>query len=134
MKKALVSIVAALAFSSTAFAGGNYKVEAKTPTDAKKGTASVVRIHIEGTNGFSLNTEYPMKLDIVAPAGVKVDKTTLTRVDAAKFTATGGDFDIKFTSSDAGKKAFTGEIKFAVYKDKDMAPVAEKLSFSFDVK
>jgi hypothetical protein len=106
MKMALASIFVVLALSSTAFAGDKNKLEVKTPTDAKKGQPAVALVHIEGTSGFVLNTEYPVKLVITPP----------------------------FTSSDAGQKAFTGELKFAVATAKDSVPVAETLSFTVDVK
>lgn len=136
MKKTLASIIAVLALSSTAFAAANYKVEAKTPTGAKKGTPTAVRIHIEGASGSTVNTDYPIKIVITPPAGVTLTKSTLTQADAAALKKTGADFDITFTSADAGAKAFTGEVKFATVSadGKNSAPATEKLSFSVDVK
>ncbi|WP_225414428.1 hypothetical protein [Stigmatella hybrida] len=135
MKNAFASIVvAALALSSTAFAAGNYKVDVKTPTDAKKGAPAYVMIHIEGTNGFGMNIDYPVQLTITPPAGVTVEKTTQTKADAQKFTKAGLDFIVKITSADAGQKDFTGTLKFAVTDNKNMAPVAEKISFTVTVK
>lgn len=136
MKKTLASIVAVLALSSTAFAAGNYKVEVKTPTGAKKASPSVARVHIEGTGGYVINTDYPVKLVLTPPAGVKVDKSTQTQADAKTLKKDGADFDVTITPSDAGAKTFTGEIKFAVVSadGKSSAPVTEKINFSVDVK
>jgi hypothetical protein len=134
MKKMFASIVAVLALTSTAFAGNpNYKVDVKAPS-AKKGEKATAKLHVEGTGKYHLNLEYPTKLTITAPAGVKLEKDKLTKAEAAKFAKEGADFDIAFTSADAGKKSFTGELKFAYCADTDCNPVTEKVAFDVDVK
>jgi hypothetical protein len=134
MKRALATIAAVLALSSTAFAAGNYKVTVTPPTAVKKGEKAVAKVHIEGTNGFSVNTEYPMKLTVTPPAGVKVEKAAQTKADAVVLKPAGADFAIVFTSSETGRKGFAGELKFAVSTDKDMAPATEKIAFDVEVK
>ena len=134
MKKAFASIVAVLALTSTAFAANEYKLDVKAPS-AKKGEKAVAKLHIEGTGDFHVNQEYPVKISVTAPAGVTLTKATLKKEDAVKFEEKGADFDIAFTSTDSGKKDFTGEAKFAVCKGKEACkPVTEKLAFSVDVK
>jgi hypothetical protein len=133
MKKTLASIAAVLTLSSTAFAGTNDKFTVTPPSSVKKGQPAVALVHVQGTNGFDLNLDYPVKLTITPPAGVQLVKTTLTKADARTFTKGGADFEIKFTSTDAGKKDFNGELKFAVSTDKDMSPVTEKIAFSVTV-
>jgi hypothetical protein len=91
-------------------------------------------VHIEGTSGMVLSMDYPSKLVITPPAGVQLTKSTLTQADAKKFAPDGADFEVQFTSSDAGKKAFTGEIKYAVAKGASTTPVTQQLSFTVDVK
>ena len=134
MKKAFASIVAVLALTSTAFAASEYKVDVKAPS-AKKGEKATAVLHVQGQGDFHVNEEYPVKLTITAPAGVKLEKATMKKEDAAKFGKDGADFNIAFTSSDTGKKDFTGDFKFAVCKGSEACkPVAEKVSFSVDVK
>jgi len=134
MKKVLTGIIAALAIAGTAFAAGNYKLDVKVPDSATKGKPAVVRVHVEGTNGSVVNVDYPVQLVITPPAGVQVAKATMTKADATKFATGGADFDVTFTSADAGPKAFTGELKFAVAKGKDTTPATEKVAFSVTVK
>jgi hypothetical protein len=67
MKKTFAIIVAALALSSTAFAGGNYKLDVKAPASAKKGEKATTMIHIEGTGKYHINDEYPTKLPKFKP-------------------------------------------------------------------
>ena len=139
MKKALVSILAVLALSSTALAGDNYKLDIKAPS-AKKGEKAKATLHVEGTGGFHVNTEYPFKLTLKAPAGVKLDKETFVggkdgkSADAAKWTKEGLDFDINFTSSDTGKKEITGDFKFAVCTADNCSPGSKAVAIDVDVK
>jgi len=134
MKKTFASIVAVLALSSTAFAGGNYKLDVKAPASAKKGEKATTIVHIEGTGKYHINEEYPTKLTITAPSGVKVEKATQTKADAKKFAKEGADFAIDFTSSETGKKSFTGELKFAWCATTDCNPATEKIAFDVEVK
>lgn len=134
MKKTFASIVAVLALSSTAFAGGNYKLDVKAPASVKKGEKATTTVHIEGTGKYHINQEYPTKLTITAPAGVKVEKATQTKADAKKFAEGGADFAVDFTASETGKKAFTGELKFAWCASTDCNPATEKVAFEVEVK
>ncbi|WPB74134.1 hypothetical protein KYC5002_34520 [Archangium violaceum] len=134
MNQALTTLVAVLALSSTAFAADTYKVVVTPPTSATKGKPAVVLVHIEGAGGAKVNLEYPTKLEITPPTGVTVAKSRLTAKDAKKFNKDGADFEISFTSSSAGVKTFTGEVKFAVATETNAVPVTEKLNFSVNVK
>lgn len=134
MTQALKTLVAVLALSSTAFAADTYKMVVTPPTSATKGQPAVAVVHIEGAGAFKLNLEYPMKLTITPPTEVSVTKTTFTKADATKLTKDGADFEIRFTSSSAGVKTFTGELKFAVATDTNTLPVTEKVTFSVTVK
>ena len=133
MKKALLSILAVLAISGTAIAGSNFKLDVKAPS-AKANEKATAKLHLEGTGGFHVNPEYPTKLTIKAPGGVTLEKDTLRKDDAVKFGKDGADFAINFTSSDTGKKSFTGTFKFAVCTDNECSPKTESLAFDVDVK
>jgi hypothetical protein len=134
MKKILASIVAVLAISSTAFAGGTFKVDVKAPASAKKGEKTAVPVELKGTGDYHFNVDYPVSIKLTAPAGVKLEKDTLKKEDAKSFKKEGATFEIAFTSADAGDKAFTGEAKFAVCTEKDCAPQTQKIDFKVAVK
>jgi hypothetical protein len=135
MKKVFASVAVALvALSSTAFAGGDFKFVVKAPASAKKGEKTTVPVHIEGKGAYHFNNEYPASIKITAPAGVKLEKDALKKEDAKKFAKDGADFELAFTSSDTGKKSFTGEAKFAVCTEKDCAPQTQAIKFDVDVK
>jgi hypothetical protein len=134
MKKIVASIVAVLALSSTAFAGGTFKLDVKAPASAKKGEKTTVPVEIKGTGDYHFNIDYPISIKVTAPAGVKLEKDTLKKEDAKAFKKEGANFELAFTSADAGKKSFTGEVKFAVCTEKDCAPQTQKIAFDVDVK
>jgi hypothetical protein len=134
MKRVFASVVAILALSSTAFAGGKYKFEVQAPVSAKKDEKAKTTLHFQGEGRFHVNVDYPVKLTITAPSGVKVEKATQTHKDAVKFEKEGADFAVEFTPSETGKKSFTGEMKFAVCTATECAPSFEKIAFDVDVK
>jgi len=133
MKKAFASVALTLALSSSAVAGGKYKFDLKAPTSAKKDAKTTTTLHFHGTAPYHVNVDYPVKLTITAPSGVKVEKATQTQKDAVKFEKEGADFAVEFTPSETGKKSFTGEMKFAVCTATECAPSYEKIAFDVDV-
>lgn len=133
MKRAIITVLAVLAISGTALAGGKFKADVKTPAARVNAKASV-SVHIEGASGYHFNIDYPARLTITAPSGVTVEKDKLTAKDAVKFAKDGADFAVNFTATTPGKKSFTGELKFAVCTENDCAPQTEKLAFDVDVK
>jgi hypothetical protein len=104
------------------------KIDAPAAQKAHKGTA---HIHITPGPGFHVNKEYPASARVVAPAGVTVDKD---KVPPSKVEEAALDFDIPYTPTEAGKKTFTGELKFAVCSSNSCDPKKEALSFTIDVK
>lgn len=60
------------------------------------------------------NVAYPASVTITAPAGVTLEKGTVSKTDAGvSWTEVGADFPINFTASTVGKKSFTGYAKFS---------------------
>src|SRR5690242_5365957 len=118
-------LVGPLAFADSSY---NVKVEAPPAQKAHKGTA---RIHITPGPGYHVNKEYPASAKVVAPAGVTVDKDKLPPSAVAE---TALDFEIPYTPNEAGKKTFTGELKFAVCSSNSCDPKKEALNFTIDVK
>jgi len=136
MKKllsAVALVIAATATLGTAVAGDLYDLNIKSPS-AKANERAVVKVSIAPKGAYHVNTEYPVKLTLTAPDGVKLDKEKQTKGDAKRFEKAGLDFEVGFTASGAGKKSFTGELKFAVCTDTDCKPSSEKVAFDVDVK
>lgn len=134
LRTALVSLGLASTFvAATAFADAAYTVKVEAPP-VKKAEKAKARIHITPGSGYHMNKDYPTSVTVAPPAGVTLEKPKLTAKDAAKFEEAGADFEVVFTAADAGKKDFTGEIKFAVCSANSCDPKKEKLAFSVEVK
>ena len=116
-----------LLVSGVALADPSYNLKIDAPS-AKKAQKAVVKIQITPGAGFHVNKDYPAKLKVEAPAGVKVDPTQQTITEQA------AEFDLPFTADATGKQTFTGELKFAVCSASSCDPKKEKLTFTVDVK
>jgi hypothetical protein len=120
-----------LLFGSTiAFADPAYTVTIDSP-DGAKGKKGVVKIRVTPAKKYHMNKDYPSTVKVVVPTGVTVDKDKLppTKVQEEAL-----DFEVAYTPSEAGKKMFTGELKFAVCTDTTCDPKKESLNFSVSVK
>jgi len=138
MKK-LVAAFAFLAFplvsaSAQQPAQQPYRLSIDAPP-AKKGQKAVAKIHITPGAGYHMNKEYPTSLTFNAlPAGVTVDKAKMTLKDAAKWEEAGGEFDVGYVASEAGKKTVSGDIRFAVCSATTCDPKRSTVSIEIDVK
>jgi hypothetical protein len=127
-----LSAVALLAGSALA-ADPSYTLKVDVPP-AKKGEKATARLHIVPGQGYHMNKDFPTALVLEAPAGLLLEKFKQGAKDAAKFEDAGADFNVVFTSVDAGKKVVTGDLKFAVCTATSCDPKREKVSFTIEVK
>ena len=99
--------------------GDGYTVVVAAPP-APVGAEAKAVVELRPKAPFHLNKEYPTEMDLTAPAGVDMPKTTFEhnddKSDAASWTDHLGTFQIAFTpkeKADAAKK-ITAVFKFAV--------------------
>lgn len=131
MRKCIV--IAILGWGGLARADAAYSLKVVAPP-ARKAHKSVAKIHIAPSAGYHMNKDYPTSVVAVdVPAGVLIEKVKLTGKDAVKLQEDGADFDLSFTSAEAGKKTITYEIKFAVCTQTTCDPKKEKLAFTVEV-
>ncbi len=123
-------LVAFLMVGGIAYADGSFNVKVDAPA-AQKAQKGVAKIHIAPGPGFHVNKEYPTSVTVVAPAGVSVEKP---KQPPTKLEEAGADFEVVYTPSEAGKKVFTGELKFAVCSANSCDPKKQPLNFTVDVK
>jgi hypothetical protein len=97
----------------------------EVPADTKAGAEATAKITVTPGQGFHVNTEYPIKLTLETPAGVKLDKTEFKAGghDGAKGDAVALDehqlvLAVKMTADKSGSYTINGSFKFAVC-DKD---------------
>jgi hypothetical protein len=117
-------------FSASAFADSSFTINVDAPA-AQKAHKGVAKIRVVPGAGYHVNRDYPHSVKVVVPAGVTVDKDKLppTKVDEAAL-----DFEVAYTANEAGKKTFTGEVKFAVCTANSCDPKKQALNFTVDVK
>jgi hypothetical protein len=111
-----------------------YTLTIDVPDGVKSGAKGVVNVTLVPRNGRKINQEFPTKLTVDAPAGVKVDKPKQKKGDATYFSEKKASFKVAFTSTAAGEKAFSGKFKFAVCTDATCDPKTEKLAFRVAVQ
>lgn len=137
MKKVLtVAALLLAATTGTAFAGDklfNIKIDGKSAKANAKGESTIV---ITPAAGYHVNQEFPLKLKLTAPGGVKLEKDVIAKGDkAAKLEEQKLGFTVAYTADSPGKKTITGELKFAVCKgEQECLPQKETVSIDVDVK
>jgi len=134
MKKAL-SIAALLvtAIAGTAFAADHYDLSIKAPA-AKAKEKATATVTVKAKGAMHVNVDYPTKLTLTAPEGVKLEKEKILGKEAAKFDKEELKFDVAFTTDSAGKKTINGELKFAVCDANTCNPKTEKISIEVEAK
>ena len=123
-------LISGLCISGTALADGSFKVQIDVFATAKS-HSGVAKVHITPGAGFHMNKEFPASLSVTPPAGVTVAQAKVkpTKVEESEL-----DFEVAYTPTQAGKKTFTGEIKFAVCSASSCDPKKQSLNFTVDVK
>jgi hypothetical protein len=122
------------ATTGTALADADYALTINAPS-AKASAKGVAKIKVQPKGKYHINQDFPTKLIMAAPSGVRLEKTTLTAKDAVKFEDDKAEFDVEFTSDSAGKKSFNGELRFAVCEGENACvPKSTPISFTVDVK
>jgi len=127
--------VAATMASGTTIADTDTFVVTVDAPAGKVGAESGFTVSVKAKTGWKLNAEFPTKLKIEPPAGVKVAKGTQKKADAVEFSEKkGASWKVQYTASAAGTKQFSGELRFAVCTDATCDPKKADLAFSVDVK
>lgn len=110
-----------------------YKLMLAAPPKVAKGAEATVTLEVVPKEGWKLNKEFPTKLTVVPPAGVKVKKAEQTVADAVAFADKSGKWSVEFQAESAGGKDFTGTIKFAVCTEQSCDPKKEQLAWKVAV-
>ena len=95
------------------------------------GKPSVAKLSLEARGGYHVNQEYPIRVDLKAPAGVKLTKPSLGRTDAAAFGEKSAEFALPF-SADPGAHALTATVDFAVCTAETCVP--DQRTVALDLK
>jgi hypothetical protein len=111
----------------------SYRITLAAPGKLGKGAQGTVSLEVVPKPGWKLNKEFPTKLTVNEPAGVKVQKKEQTVADAVAFAEKSGRWSVEFQADSAGDKAFTALFKFAVCTDTSCDPKKEQLAWNVAV-
>lgn len=96
----------------------------------KEGT---VELTLEARGGYHVNQDYPIRVDLSAPAGVKLGKASLGKPDAAKFNEQEARFQLPFSAS-AGAHDLTATVDFAVCTKETCVPDQRTVALAVQVR
>jgi hypothetical protein len=97
------------------------------------GAPAKLKLVLEARGGYHVNQDYPIKIDLKAPAAVKLTKASLGKADAAEFGEPAAKFDVAFTA-ESGAHELTADVDFAVCTPETCMPDQRKLAVSLHVK
>lgn len=110
-----------------------YLVQATLPESTAKGTAAFVTINVTPKTGWKINQEFPTKLTVQAPSGVKLEKESQGIKEAETFSEKIATFKVAFNPETAGPKAFAANFSFAVCTDATCDPKEATLAWTVAV-
>lgn len=96
----------------------------------KTGSATVT---VSGRNGWHVNEEAPITLNIKAPAGVAIAKANLSRTDLGESKPERARFDVHVTSEKVGTQKVQAEARFVMCQESACKPVKENVTLVLEV-
>src|SRR5262245_25922201 len=92
-----------------------------------------LKVVIEPRGGYHLNQDYPVRVDLKAPAAVKLAKPSLGKSDAASFGEKNAAFDVGFTA-DKGSHDLSATVDFAVCTAETCVPEQRTIAIALNVQ
>lgn len=111
-----------------------YIVKADVPADLASGAEAVVTINLLPKTGWKINQEFPTKLKIKAPEGIKLNGDSLSAAEAETFSEKQAVFKVSCSPEGAGAKEFAADFRFAVCTDATCDPKKAELAWTLNVK
>ncbi len=113
---------------------GSIKVD---KAEGKAGAEAAAKLELTPATGYHVATDYPIKLTLEAPAGVKLAKTELSaggrnkeQGDAATLTEQALAFAIKATAEKAGSYEIKGVFKFGICEKESCHPKKQPVTIT----
>lgn len=128
-----ILLLAITASAGIATAGWTHKMSAYAPA-VKVSTTGVANVTIEAAADFSLDTEQPPRISVIAPEGIVIEKIRRAPTAGIKADGTRTEIEIAFTAAKKGRHALTATADFTVCSARYCEPATETLSFEIDVR
>jgi hypothetical protein len=111
--------------------GESFSLTLDQPDPVAAGAEAILRITVVPSAGYHINQDFPTKVTLEPPAGLKLAKTELKLADAEKVDDKQLVFAIAATPASAGSFTIPGKIKFAVCRgEEDCEPKRRPVSFT----
>jgi hypothetical protein len=135
MKKlsAAALLLVLVASASSATAAWTHKLSIFA-TPVKTSAAGVANITLEAATDFTIDTEQPPRVSVIAPEGIVIEKIRRMPVDQARPEGALTEIEIAFTAAKKGKHALTATVDFAVCTKRYCEPASETLTFDINVQ
>lgn len=110
-----------------------FKLSLVSEPEYSAGNAATVKLVLEARGNYHVNQDYPIKIDLKAPAGVTLPKPSLGKPDAVEFGEKVARFEVAFTAP-AGAHELSADVDFAVCTPETCVPDQRKLAIKLAVK
>jgi hypothetical protein len=107
----------------------SFKLEIAAPAPVKAGAETIAHVVVTPGSGYHVNQEFPTKLVVTPPEGVKVAKAELHKEDATTFNNDKLQFDVAMTPDKPGTFKVSGTLKFAVCTESSCDPKKREIAF-----
>jgi hypothetical protein len=102
--------------------------------DGAAGSEATAAIKVVPAEGYHVSTEFPMKLTLTPPAGVKLAKTELAKADADEFTEKSLALSVKATAEKPGSYEIKGCFKVGVCDKDSCHPKKQPITITLAAK
>jgi hypothetical protein len=110
-----------------------FKLSLVSEPEYTAGSASTLKLVLEARGNYHVNQDYPIKVDLKAPAGMTLPKPSLGKPDAAEFGEKIARFELPFSAT-PGAYELTADVDFAVCTPETCVPDQRKLAVKVAVK
>ena len=113
----------------------NFQLSAATDGAAlHAGQLGQVKITLTARNGWHVNQDFPVSVEVSGPASLAFPKARLERPDAAAFDEAHFEFQVPVTPAAAGEQEMRAKVAFAICTETNCLPQEEQLALRVAVQ
>lgn len=98
------------------------------------GQLGQVKIALTARNGWHVNQDFPVSVEVSGPASLSFPKARLERADAAAFDEAHFEFQVPVTPGAAGEQELRAKVAFAICTETNCLPQEEQLALRVAVQ
>ncbi len=109
-----------------------YRLAFETDPAYGDGKDGKFRVVLTAAGGYHVNQDYPIRVDLKAPAGLKLTKASLGKPDATQFGEEAARFDVSFNAP-KGTHTVEALVDFAVCTKETCVPDQRTIALNLQV-